>query len=500
MNSSVFIRFVGTLLALLCLLLYGAPNARAASPPNVLWICADDLAAYACGCYGGQIARTPHIDQLASQGLRFDRAYCNAPVCTASRQSFLTGRYPVSNGVRVLKTPLDERESTLAERLAAAGYQTAAVGKMHFNSQLKHGFEQLVDMADFRRATASRPRRLLPANQEFLGDWRPFRDPADVWLNSRALPFAAYADEMPATWLADQAAAFLEAPHERPFFLMVSFYEPHSPFHFPAEYRDRLQASQFTAPVVAEADRWQIPAIFRDLTDEQKQGVAAAYHTSVEFLDTNVGRVLSSLDQAGLADNTLVIFTGDHGYLLGQHGRFEKHCSFEPAIRAPLLLRYPSHVPSDSTSSSLVEFIDIVPTLLDLCDVSRDAQLQGHSLLPLLSNPQQPHRPHVIVEYAENEEACIRTPRHKLVYTTGARQRDDGYTTGLPLPGKTLRLYDLDADPDELHDLSHHSAHANLVQQLTQHLADHFRRLSPAVQELPDSATPDEILAAGLRP
>jgi len=473
---------------------------RAADHPNVLWICADDLAAYACGCYGSTIAKTPQIDRLARQGLRFDRAYCNAPVCTASRQSFLTGRYPVTNGVRVLKTPLDERETTLAERLSAAGYDTAAIGKMHFNSQLAHGFDTLVDLADHRRWAAARPPRILPANQEFLGPWRPFRDPADVWLNSRALPVPAYAEEMPATWLAAQAAEFLSAPRERPFFLMVSFYEPHSPFHFPVEYRDRHSADEFVAPPVQDADHGQIPAIFRDLTDSQKQGIAAAYHNSIEFLDANVGHVLDALETAGLAQDTLVVFIGDHGYLLGQHGRFEKHCSFEPAIRAPLVMRWPSHISADRSSTSLVEFIDIVPTLLELCGVMGDSQLQGQSLVPLLADPNQPHRPHVVVEYAENEEACLRTARYKLVYTTGARQREDGYTTGLPLPGKTIRLYDLTADPDERTDLSTDPARGDLVAQWTQQLADHFRRVAPQADELDEQATADDVLAHCLRP
>lgn len=118
--------------------------------PNVLWIIADDHAAYVTGTYGNRIVRTPNLDRLASSGMRFDRAYCNAPVCTASRQSLLTGRYPRTIGVTLLGTPLPEAETTLAEMLKPAGYHTAAIGKMHFNSRLKHGFDLRIDQPDYR--------------------------------------------------------------------------------------------------------------------------------------------------------------------------------------------------------------------------------------------------------------------------------------------------------------------------------------------------------------
>src|SRR5262249_10336442 len=148
-------------------------------------------------------------------------------------------------------------------------------------------------------------------------------------------------NDMPGTYFAQQAVEYLERKRDKPFFLMVSFYEPHSPFHFPVEFRGRHKPEEFAVPKVGPEDDWQIPAIFRDLTDKEKQGIIAAYAASTEFLDRNVGRVLDTLKKAGLRDDTLVIFTGDHGYMLGQHGRFEKHCSYEPAVRAPLLVRFP---------------------------------------------------------------------------------------------------------------------------------------------------------------
>ncbi len=138
--------------------------ARADEPrrPNVLWIVADDHAPYVCGAYGNKIVRTPNLDRLAAEGMRFDRAYCNSPVCTASRQSFLTGRYPRTVGVTQLQTPLPESETTLAELLHDAGYDTASIGKMHFNSDLKHGFDLRVDRPEHTRWLRDRPKQPLP--------------------------------------------------------------------------------------------------------------------------------------------------------------------------------------------------------------------------------------------------------------------------------------------------------------------------------------------------
>src|SRR5262249_55350894 len=171
--------------------------------------------------------------------MRFDRAFCNSPVCTASRQSFLTGRYPRTIGVTQLSTALPESETTLAELLRDAGYQTAAIGKMHFNSDLTHGFETRVDLADHQKWLQAKGQAPFPAEIEIQPPWKPFCDPARVWLNSQAKPFGAVAADMPGTYLADQAAQYLAqraadgGSPARPFFLMVSFYEPHSPFHFP---------------------------------------------------------------------------------------------------------------------------------------------------------------------------------------------------------------------------------------------------------------------------
>jgi choline-sulfatase len=200
-----------------------------------------------------------------------------------------------------------------------------------------------------------------------------------------------------------------------------------------------------------------------------------------------VGRVLEALERSGEAANTLVVYTGDHGYMLGQHGRFEKHCSYEPAIRAPLLVRHPGKVKPGGSTSALVEFIDIAPTVLEYCGIAQPQTMQGKSLAPVLERTSDRHRDEVFIEYSENEEAALRTERWKFIYTTGKRERQDGYATGRALAGRTLRLFDLEHDPDEMTNIARQLENAPLVAEFTQKLAEHLRRTARRPEQIPQS-------------
>jgi len=483
--------------------LMGGPTAFSAQKtprPNILWIIADDHVPYVMGAYGNNQARTPNLDKLASQGMRFDRAFCNSPVCTASRQSFLTGRYPRTIGVTQLSSALSGNEITLAEVLKANGYDTGAIGKMHFNSNLKHGFDLRVDSEQHKQWLAAKGKAPLPAGVEMQPPWKPFADPASVWLNSECRPFGAVDADMAGTYFAEQAVQYLQQQREKPFFLMVSFYEPHSPFHFPVEYRGRHRPEEFHAPQPGAEDDWQIPEVFRSLTEQQKQGIIAAYYTSVEFLDQNVGRVLAALEKSGQAKNTMVIYLGDNGYLLGQHGRFEKHCGYEEAIRCPLLFRFPGHVKARQNTEALVEFMDIFPTVLDFARIPTPANVQGESLVPLLTGKTKRHRDRVFIEYSENEEGYLRTERWKFIYGTGRRLRKDGYATGQPSPKPTIELFDLRNDPHEMVNVAARPENARLVADFTAQLAAHFKKTARQPELLPQTTDPREMLEFCLQP
>jgi choline-sulfatase len=186
--------------------------------------------------------------------------------------------------------------------------------------------------------------------------------------------------------------------------------------------------------------------------------------------------------------------------MLGQHGRFEKHCHFEPAVRTPLLMRHPTKLKAGSSTEALVEFVDLAPTLLEWCGVKKPDAMQGGSLVALAEGKAKSHRDHVISEYSENEEAMIRTDRWKLIYGTGKRERQDGYTTGKPLPGRTVLLYDVANDPDETTNLAKKPEHAERVKELTAKLADHMRKTARQPELLPKTDDVHALLEHCLQP
>ncbi len=470
--------------------------------PNLLFILADDHAGYVLGADGNHRAQTPNLDRLASEGIRFASHYCNSPVCTPSRQSILTGQLPHAAGVTVLQTPLSESRPTLAKTLATQGYSTAVFGKMHFNRPGRpglHGFETActedVVQRQWSQAVGAQPDfgdvRTKPA-------WRPFRDPARIWLNADKLPFPRRYEQMKSTWVAAQASQFLAEHKDHAFALWVSFQEPHSPFDFPLEYQDRFPPTDFLVPRVGPEDAAEIPLTFRDLSPQDKQGIIAAYYTSVNYLDRNAGVVLDKLRELNLERDTLVVYMADHGYSLGQHGRFEKHCCFDPALRVPLILRWPGRIGA-RVVHDFTESVDVPPTILDLLGAEPFRVQHGQSLRPYLTGrrPNQP-RGYIFSEYLENEEACIRTARWKFVHCSGKRARTDGYKTDHPTPGRTVRLYDLKHDPGEFQNVA--SRHTDGVAGLSRTMLQRFRATHPEAASEPPNMPDADAIEWYLRP
>jgi len=279
------------------------------SQPNILWICADDFTPYVCGTYGNTEVATPNIDRLATQGMKFTRAYCNSPLSTPSRQAFWTGRYPHSIGVTRSSTPLPDNEETLPAFLKKSGYHTT-----HYYAPRKHEFNLCADHVEYR-AWLARPHP-IPSDIKVLGPWHPFRDPASVWLNSACLPYGAIDADMQDTFYATQAQRFLQNGEHQPFFLYVSFDSNHSPFRFPIEFRDRYRSKSLPVPRISPQDFELIPQVFAGLSQNEKQGILAAYYTAIEYMDKNVGLVLDALESSPYANNTVVIFNNDHGYII----------------------------------------------------------------------------------------------------------------------------------------------------------------------------------------
>jgi arylsulfatase A-like enzyme len=471
--------------------------------PNLLFIMADDHAGYVFGADGNSKAQTPNLDRLASESTRFASHYCNAPVCTPSRQSIFTGQMPHMAGVTRLMTPLADDKPTLAWQLRKAGYRTAVFGKMHFQRQpfpLQHGFDIPETEYAIERDWKSQihPQPVPPGIPTKPLPWRPLKVPARIWLNADKLPYPRRYEDMSGTYIARRAEHFLEENREDPFALWVSFMEPHSPFDFPVEDRDRFSLPEFPPYRVGPEDAWQIPLIFRDLNESDKRGIAAAYYTSVQFLDRNIGVVLNKLRALDLENDTYVIYTADHGYMLGQHGRIEKHCGYDPALRVPLLMRFPGRT-RHGVIEELTEHVDLPATILDMLDAEPLPITHGQSLRPYLETGRTSHpRDHIFSEYLENEEAYIRTKRYKFVYCTGKRTRLDGYKTDNPTPGRYVRLYDLEKDPGEFTDVA--AQHSDLVARFERLMLDRFRKTHPDAAKEPSAINTAGALDWYLRP
>jgi len=374
---------------------------------------------------------------------------------------------------------------------------------MHFQKPPfpgQHGFDLPVTEYDIASRWAKQKWEPVATDIRTTGPWRPLKDPARIWLNADALPFPRHDRDMEGTFIADSAVKFLEDHRgsDQPFALWVSFMEPHSPFRFPVEDRGRYAAKEFKAPPIGPEDPPQIPLVFRDLSEDDRRGIISAYYTSVQFLDENVGRVLAALTKLGLDKNTVVMYTADHGYMLGQHGRFEKHCGYDPALRVPLAIRHTGRY-KPRVIKEMTEHVDLSATILEVLGAKPFEIQHGQSLTPYLDRGSHPTpRDWIFSEYLENEEAYIRTRDYKFVHCTGKRARQEGYITENPTPGRYTRLYDLRSDPGEFHDISAKSA--ELVAKFTTQMATKFRNTDPRAAQLPHSASDSELLDHCLRP
>lgn len=476
-------------------------SAQTRRKPNFVFILADDHAGYVLGCDGNRKAETPNLDRLASEGTRFAANYCNSPVCTPSRQSFLTGQLPHAAGVTVLSTPLDAGKPTIAKQLKTAGYNTAVFGKMHFNRPAApglHGFDVMFTEGELTRAWQQAGGKPVPPETPTKKlPWRPFRTPASEWLNAGNLPYPRYERDMRSAFLLDRVTDYLAENKDKQFALWVSFQEPHSPFDFPVEHR-KFTAADFDAPRVGPEDAWQIPKIFRELSDEEKRGIIAAYYNSARYLDQNVGRVLDQLKKHNLDDNTLVIYMADHGYSLGQHGRFEKHCGYDPAMRVPLIMRWPGRI-RQGVVHDFTESVDVPHTIMDLLGAPALPVQHGRSLRPYLEGKRPSAvRDYIFSQYLENEEAFVRTKTHKFIHCSGTRKRTDGYLIDNPTPGHYIRLYDLKNDPGEFTDVA--ARNQKVVAKMKNLMLDRFRKTHPDASNEPSNAPIDDLLNFYVRP
>ena len=465
---------------------------------NVVVIVGDDHSYKVTGSYGNEIIRTPNIDRLAVEGVRFTNAYANAPICNASRQSMLTGTYPHTTQVNLLFTPFpDHHNFTIAEYLRKKGYKTALIGKNHFNNWAwgmlyeggspDHGFDVLIDNTEYRNYHKEKGEINIPDSIETYS--RSSDNTIANLKNARTLPMPCYDEDCKGTYLARQCIEFIKANKEQPFLLWVGFNEPHAPFNFPIEYRNKYDPEKMPLPTGSpEDDRWQ-PEIFKGLTETERRGIVASYYTSVEYMDKNVGLILEEIEKQGLNENTLVIYVGDQGYLLNEHKRFEKHTMWKEAIKTPLVIRGGALANEGSDRNQLVELVDLMPTALDFLGYETPSQVQGKSLFTILNHRDSVHRNLVFAEYLEDNMAMVADHEWKYIFSTGQRDLGLTYETGKGPLGLEHRLYNLKEDPEETTNLAGNEKHLQVLQELQNGMLQKFMETHPEAGKVPPELT-----------
>lgn len=360
--------------------------------PNVLFISADDLN-NDLGAYGRTLVKSPNIDRLAARGVRFDRAYNQFPLCSPSRTSLMTGLRPDTTRVydlqRHFRSVLPD-VVTLSQLFQRNGYYAARVGKIyHYGNPGQIGTDGLDDPKSWNQVI--NPKGVDKDEEKVLTNHTPSRGlGSSLSLYASPAPDEEHTDGK----VAAETIKLLEQNKGRPFFIAAGFYRPHCPYIAPKKYFDlypieKIAAPQFSPDELANippAALWTNPPHFGVGQQAQREAIQA-YYASISFLDANVGRLLDALDRLKLADNTIIVFWSDHGYLLGQRGQWMKMSLFEGSARNPLIIAGPGVV-RGRASGRTVELVDIYPTLADLCGLA-DApkNLAGRSLRPLLKNP-----------------------------------------------------------------------------------------------------------------
>jgi len=447
------------------------PALRAASrPPNVLFIASDDLNT-CLSCYGHPLVRTPNLDRIAARGVRFDRAYCQYPLCNPSRASLMTGLGPdtttVYNNSRHFREAIPD-VVTLGQLFQKNGYFSARVGKIfHYGVPAQIGTDGLDDKPTWNRVV--NPCGVDHSKEEaLLTNYTPQRG-----LGSAVCFYASPAQDEEHTdgMIALEAIRLMEEHRNEPWFLAAGFYRPHVPWIAPVKYFDqyplaRIELIPFRedemriAPELAYFTR---PAHW-GMNEQQRREAMRAYYASISFMDAQVGKLLEALARLRLEQNTVIVFWSDHGYQLGEHGQWMKQTLFEAAARVPLMICGPGVSARGQLCRRTVELLDLYPTLAELCNLRETPRLlHGRSLGPLLRDPKAAWNKVAVtqVQRASGQKAVmgytIRTERYRYTWWDEGRVGEE--------------LYDYQKDPRELVNLASSAEAARLKKDLQQQLA-----------------------------
>jgi len=437
-----------------------------AKMPNILWICPDMQRFDTIEGLNNDVIHTPNLRKLMAESVTLTHTYVQNPVCSPSRASFLTGRYPHTTGLRALGQRIRPDEHLVTRILADAGYACGLSGKLHlsptFGGRLEDRIDDGYSVFDWSHDISN----LWPGHNM----WR-------VWLSEQGVKWPAPPPGREAlawgvpidpkytqtAWCSDRAIQFIRGQKEfNPWLMSVNIYQPHAPYWPTEEYLSHYNPAEIPSPNYHEGELTNKPIYqqidregasgghgtsFAKTSDLEHRKIKAAYYAMIEQVDTEVGRMLQALDETGQADNTIVIYMSDHGEMLGDHGIFLKGPYFyEGAIRVPMIIRWPGKYKAGLRSDALVEMVDLAPTLLEAAGMPIPERMQGRSLTSLLSGRNTRHRDSIYCEYFDSlalynpppMTLCVRTEQYKMAFYQKLNVGE---------------LYDLNADPEETHNL-----------------------------------------------
>jgi arylsulfatase A-like enzyme len=466
------------LMPVLCALMIPSANiSTAASPPkpkyNVLFLISDDLRPE-LGCYGNSIIKTPNVDSLAARGTRFDRAYAQFPLCNPSRTSILNGRYPTQTGVMDNNSYFRAKHPeyvTLPQYFQKNGYATLRTGKIFHG-----GIDDQVSWTEGGEPVdpniINRPPSAVATGQGAREADDPDnssqpRAPARPSASDRIVVLEDNGESFGDYKIATRAIDFLDRYQDQPFFLAVGFNKPHSPPTAPKRFFDLYDVNKIPLPVdfnthpIAPAGFPDISIphrnadlfIGRDSPPDAAREMIRAYYASTSFMDAQVGRVLAELDRLKLRDRTIIVFWGDHGYHLGEKGKWSKAYSlWEVGLRVPLVIDVPGGKPQ--STERVVELLDLYRTLADLCGLAQPEGIEGRSIAPLLRNPNLKwnYPAFAVVQFQGKFGESVRTARWHYV------EWDEGRAGSM--------LLDAVSDPKELNNLANDSSRAATVHEM----------------------------------
>ena len=470
----------------------GAPAILAQTPrrmsrPNILFLMTDQHRGDCIGAAGNRVIRTPHLDRIAAEGVRFSSAYSSTPTCTPARTALLTGLSPWHHGMLGYSNMARQYPLEKPRALRGAGYYTITVGKQHyFPMRNGHGYERMI--LDEHCPCGNGPEALRNAEQHgpverndyeswFLSE-APGLDPhaTGLWWNDYPARAFALPERLHATtWTGDTATRFLsDYDGRRPFFLKVSFIRPHSPYDPPnrflkmyedapiAEARSGKWAERYEKRNSDRTDIWRgrlNPAEIR----RSRQG----YYGSISHVDEQIGRILEALERRGWLEETLIVFTSDHGDMTGDQNLWRKSYAYEPSAHIPMLMRWPQGMLSAERGAVMtqpVELRDLLPTFLEAAGTTPSRPIDGRSLLSLVRGPGEGWREYIDLEH----DVCYSPENHWNALTDGATKYIYHARDG------EEQLFDLTRDPCELSDLAGDAAHAAELRKWRQRLIAHF--------------------------